>query len=1206
MKKYRYLLAALTFVLVLSAAVAALAYPADTSKCPVNPAGQRGPHLYEEIARTPATCTQPGSITWECQGCKKTVTETIPATGHIWSNWLITKEPTCTQPGEQSRECRNDRSHKETQTLPALGHDWGNWKTAAEPGCTTEGTETRTCRRCKMTETRTIPALGHKWGAWKTTKAPGCTSEGVESRTCGRCGLTESHSLPALGHDWGPYMPDVPPTCTDPGWDNKTCKRDPSHLWYQEVPALGHLWGEWVRVKEPSPLGPGLEERVCERCGIKEQKEIPYEGDAMAPLLILTVVQTSPAKEAYEPDDKLTFDVDIINAGNVPLERPSLYMIREGASSQILTSFVEVDTTIDPADSISYAMEYTVDAADEPLLEISWSADAWVLGTYSAAGDEGYVTSEDVIMQFPVRIPVKERHPELTLTFLGGDASGLKEGDYASYEVEVKNTGDTLINFQSYEVVPYADDGHPMPEDYSNWSIAIGYVLKPDESFKVVHLTRICSGDTAAGEIRRQAYGMGVCDDGSGGSLEIASNLIEPVIPLDPVLPPPPVRVEPTEPTLILSVTLNDPADPFTTDLSGDTPPVTYDVSLTNIWDWDLDFNRITAHGETRYPAVGTLQGGIPAYTQIDGFVFNESEILPGTGTETLKGEVEITFIAYAVDPTTGIEYASNPVTLRHGIKTDGFDDWVPPAETSVSLFKKVISDPILPQGYMLDETVRYEIQVTNDSEVPLDITVYDPLSGTDPIGVLTAMAPHETRSVFFDYCVCGPDIDNKQIENQARAEWVDPAGAGLSALSNKCVVLTAVPDDIYGIKAIVSDPKNGEYYTVGETIKCQITLYNPTALTYKDVELWDALFSMPDDIEPTAKWDKLEPYGAVTVHFDFLVTELNVGYDYTNAAKFNATGNLDLYVTGITNTVTAKTGKEPPKKHYDGGFVPPVGDGLTSCVRTLTGKGEGVYDCTLEYCGDHYTIEKQVRALLNAARSEEARISAWQQAQTLWRNALDNEYRILTKAGTQDAPAAAEALKLNDEKFLEAYKTLLTRLMPHDPEAVERAVAEQLMNRVADLCYMLHNAPKAPKDSLLIGGYAAIPGAGEADCGFRVLKTEGSKVTYEAVMCVPHAGIDSTVTALIEADAMAGARAAVFLKAQRAWLTSLDSKVNAMYKAASAEDRAAVAAYRTALGRMLESKKDLIELLYPNDPLTVNEIMANSVRDEMITLCGF
>ena len=73
MKKYRYLLAALTFVLVLSAAAAALAYPADTSKCPVNPAGQRGPHNYQEIARTPATCTQPGSITWECQGCKKTV-----------------------------------------------------------------------------------------------------------------------------------------------------------------------------------------------------------------------------------------------------------------------------------------------------------------------------------------------------------------------------------------------------------------------------------------------------------------------------------------------------------------------------------------------------------------------------------------------------------------------------------------------------------------------------------------------------------------------------------------------------------------------------------------------------------------------------------------------------------------------------------------------------------------------------------------------------------------------------------------------------------------------------------------------------------------------------------------------------------------------------------------------------------------------------
>ena len=1199
MKKYRICLAVLLFVMALSVVTGALAYPSDTSQCP-SPDKR---HFYEQISQTPATCTQAGSITWMCQLCKKTIVETLPATGHAWGDWKVTAAAGCTAKGTEERICRRCQQ-KETRSIAALGHSWGAWKTAAAATCTKEGTEERICSRCKAKETRNTSALGHDWGAWKDTVAATCTDAGTQTRTCSRCKAKETRTVPALGHDWGPYMPDVPATCTDPGWENKTCKRDPSHLWYQEVPALGHDWGEWVRVKEPSYLGPGLEERACSRCGLTEQKEIPYDGPAFVPdpSLLLVITLTDPVKTLFAPNDTLTFDMTIVNTGNVPLERPSILICRDAALSDILNDGIkDVDVTFAPGESVSFTFAFMITDSDAPLLEVFWSASAWVAGTYETeGGEDGFVPGNTVKMEFPVE---KDLHPELTLTFLGGSAAGLKQGDLVPYDVEVKNTGDTPITFDGYGVLPYPDDEDPDPEDFTNWLPHYTQVLAPEESFIVTHRTKISSNDAAVGKIERTAVAFGSYKDNGGYTQNVMSNEIDPEILLDVPPDDPPVK---TEPTLVLSVTLADPADPFSTDLNGDSPPVTYDVTLIDIWDQDLEFSRITAHGETRTPAVGTLQGGIPVFTQIDGFVFNESEIIPGTGTGTLKGEVEITFIAYAVDTATGTEYASSPVTLRHGIKTDGFDDWIPPAETKVSLYKKVISDPILPQGYMLDETVKYEIQVTNESEVPLDITVYDPLSGTDPIAVLTAMAPNETRSVFFDYVVCGPDIDNKQIENQAHAEWMEPTGAKHSALSNKCVVLTAVPDDIYGIKAIVSDPANGKYYTPGETITCQITLYNPTALTYKDVELWDALFSAPDDPEPTAKWDKLEPYGSVTVHFDFVVSEEFAGYDFSNCAKFNATGNLDLYVTGITNTVTAKTGDEPPIRHYDGDFGPPVGDGLVSCVRTLTGKADGVFRCTLEYCSDHYPLERQVRALLSGAKTKADRTEAWQNAQALWRNALDKEYRILISAGTDGAPAAVNAMKQNDEACLNAYRALLEQLLPDDPEAVEQAVAEQLMNRVTDLCYMMHNAPKAPRDSLLNGSYAALDFSGNGPCGFRVLETSANKVTYEAGLCEVHAGIDSTVTELLTAESMAGARAAILLKAQRAWQTALDGKINAMYREASPEARSAIAAWRTALGRKLESDRNFLEILYPNDPLTVNEILANTMRDTLLNFCGF
>ena len=63
-------------------------------------------HSYQEVSRTAATCTEDGSKTVVCEDCGETLsTEVIPATGHSFGDWTVTKEATCFEDGEETRTC---------------------------------------------------------------------------------------------------------------------------------------------------------------------------------------------------------------------------------------------------------------------------------------------------------------------------------------------------------------------------------------------------------------------------------------------------------------------------------------------------------------------------------------------------------------------------------------------------------------------------------------------------------------------------------------------------------------------------------------------------------------------------------------------------------------------------------------------------------------------------------------------------------------------------------------------------------------------------------------------------------------------------------------------------------------------------------------------------------------------------------------------
>ena len=186
-------------------------------------------HEYVSTVTTPATCTEPGVMTYIC-ACGETYTDVIPATGHK-SVVLNSVEPTCTKTGltegEKCSVC--GEILKAQKTLKALGHNWGEWSVTKAATCETAGTETRVCANdASHTETRTIAKIDHTPAAAvrENVKAATCTVAGSYDSVvkCSVCSVEISRikqTIPATGHKYS--VKEVKPTATALGYTLHTC-----------------------------------------------------------------------------------------------------------------------------------------------------------------------------------------------------------------------------------------------------------------------------------------------------------------------------------------------------------------------------------------------------------------------------------------------------------------------------------------------------------------------------------------------------------------------------------------------------------------------------------------------------------------------------------------------------------------------------------------------------------------------------------------------------------------------------------------------------------------------------------------------------------------------------------------------------------------------------------------------------------------------
>ena len=115
-------------------------------------------HSYTSKVTKPATCTEDGVRTYTCE-CGDSYTETIPATGHNYGDFVVTKSATCTEDGVKAKTCANCND-KITESIPKTDHTSSDWIIDKNAAINVKGSKHKECTVCKkVLETAEIPAL---------------------------------------------------------------------------------------------------------------------------------------------------------------------------------------------------------------------------------------------------------------------------------------------------------------------------------------------------------------------------------------------------------------------------------------------------------------------------------------------------------------------------------------------------------------------------------------------------------------------------------------------------------------------------------------------------------------------------------------------------------------------------------------------------------------------------------------------------------------------------------------------------------------------------------------------------------------------------------------------------------------------------------------------------------------------------------------
>jgi rubredoxin len=221
-----------------------------------------GDHKYIVTMIEPAAGTD-GKKTFVCELCGYRYTQILPATDHLWGEWIIDRQPDCTRPGERHRTCTaTDIPHREYGDIPALGHNYG--VNITNPDCEHNGRKIYTCKQCGDSYAEAFgQADGHSYKE-EITVPPEYNKEGLKTFTCEYCGDSYTESIPKITeheHQYSAYS-EAEPDCERDGYRTYVCTVC-GDKYSDAAPATSHNYGEWVTTKVPTLFGEGNRRRIC-------------------------------------------------------------------------------------------------------------------------------------------------------------------------------------------------------------------------------------------------------------------------------------------------------------------------------------------------------------------------------------------------------------------------------------------------------------------------------------------------------------------------------------------------------------------------------------------------------------------------------------------------------------------------------------------------------------------------------------------------------------------------------------------------------------------------------------------------------------------------------------------------------------------------------------------------------------------------------
>lgn len=541
---------------------------------------------------------------------------------------------------------------------------------------------------------------------------------------------------------------------------------------------------------------------------------------------------------------------------------------------------------------------------------------------------------------------------------------------------------------------------------------------------------------------------------------------------------------------------------------------------------------------------------------------------------------------------------------------------------------------------FVEDEDILFHVEVTNISGQEVhDMTVYDAFV---PGGVLASIASlgdgHTTSPLDFYYTVTGLDVSTlTEINNVATVHATGEDGTKYIALSNPAIAPIGIEPigvvvDCAVTKVETTAPANGSYYVEGETIGYDITVTNSGEVPY-DFEAHDTL-KLDGPMGGEASF---APSDSRTYHFDYAVEEwdcitgsvvneayavywLSDGYPLIAWSEpVTSPAGFDAPPEPPTTGAPGEPGKEtePEKKSTDtepespvepdapddeGGNSGPTGPDY--CRRTLTGVADGAAEFRLDYCVTHMRAAKATAQAIGKAETPEEQLAVWRQATQLWTEALNAEYsELMGKVAPEDRPAVIQERALFYLQ-LSCRRDALAQAYADDPALAEQRLSEQLMNKCADLCYEVHTAPEARIDSRVTGRYTGFDAPPSGDDCARLVTATDTGATYQEVLCGQHGVTEDAITAMLTDASALKTPEKLWLSARQLWLTELDAATNDRYRAADEAGRKLVAAERVSFGNWLGSREAMLNILYPDNPEIVQEVLAQAIRARVIDLC--